>query len=89
MSFVTLVCPDCGRHTVFNGRGRCQCGTFLVDHWEGMAHYPLYLPYDGRVYIRENGEYRLIRETRVPVSDSLDDLARHVRPIPPKAEEER
>lgn len=31
-----LLCPDCGKETVFNGRGRCTCGTYLIRAWQGM-----------------------------------------------------
>jgi len=30
MILVTVVCPDCRRAFVVNGRGRCKCGAYLV-----------------------------------------------------------
>ena len=33
----TLVCPECGYASVYNGRGTCRCGAHLVWRWAGMS----------------------------------------------------
>ena len=59
MSFVTVKCPDCERQTVFNGRGRCRCGTYLVHHFEGHS---MLLP-DLRTWIRQPDDtWQLVKE---------------------------
>lgn len=53
---VALQCPDCQMHTVFSGRGRCICGTYLIHHWNGMnAHRSLIVPW-GRVLMWDQEE---------------------------------
>ena len=37
MSYVALKCPDCGRLTTYNGRGRCRCGSYLIHHFSGSV----------------------------------------------------
>ncbi len=32
MTHVAVVCPDCQRWFVVNGRGRCRCGSYLIHH---------------------------------------------------------
>lgn len=32
MTHVAVVCPDCRRGFVVNGRGRCRCGSYLIHH---------------------------------------------------------
>jgi hypothetical protein len=36
MSYVTLTCPVCGRAAVYNTRGPCRCGAYLVSGWSGQ-----------------------------------------------------
>ncbi len=52
MSFVALECPECGRATTFNGRGRCRCGAYLVHHM-GKS-FPITTP--DRTYVWVGGK---------------------------------
>lgn len=59
--FVTIKCPDCGYHKVVNGRGRCRCGTYLINHF---ADKSIFLP-DGRVWvIYSDGTTKLLSDGR-------------------------
>ena len=43
MSHDVLQCPDCRRKDprtgwkVYNGRGRCRCGSYLIHHFSGSV----------------------------------------------------
>ena len=32
---VALKCPECGYRKVYDGRGACRCGVYLVHHFDG------------------------------------------------------
>jgi hypothetical protein len=54
MTHVVVDCPECGRHFVVNGRGKCRCGVYLLDH---MAKS---FTLTRRTYVREDNEWRLL-----------------------------
>ena len=44
MAHVVLQCPDCKKldkrtgNKVYNGRGKCRCGSYLVHHFAGLLY---------------------------------------------------
>ena len=44
---VPLRCPLCDRMRAYNGRGRCRCGAYLVDHLGN----PMYFAPDDLVFL--------------------------------------
>jgi hypothetical protein len=34
--YISLTCPKCEYTRVYNCRGRCRCGAYLVAAWKGI-----------------------------------------------------
>lgn len=72
---VALRCPECGRCRVYNGRGRCRCGAYLIDH---TGHPFIYTEAQAkRVYVFDNGRLiapltEILQSTRPPDPDTTD-----------------
>lgn len=66
MTHVTIECPECHRGCVYNGRGRCLCGAYLIDHWDGANKGSRLTIPDAQqgkpVYVRENGAWKVLRD---------------------------
>lgn len=61
-AYIALTCPDCGRATVYNGRGYCQCRSYHIIFWKGMNHgRRAFLPH-GRIWIWEDIEHPKLYE---------------------------
>lgn len=51
-AFVTLICPDCGYHKVYNGRGYCRCGSYHLAYWKWMSKgATVVLPYGKTIWL--------------------------------------
>lgn len=60
MAHVTVDCPECRRCFVVNGRGRCRCGAYLIDHiGRGKAKY-IFDP--ERTYLHRDGRWLAVKD---------------------------
>ncbi|KKM00598.1 hypothetical protein LCGC14_1802820 [marine sediment metagenome] len=70
---ITLECPDCTRWTVFNERGRCRCGSYLIRGYSGRS---MPMP-AGRVWIQD-GAWKLLKSGSGEEDDPVGCSVRHL-----------